>query len=88
MPLETIFRMDTLHGNSHVLLKGAIEMGRPILLVDDEIDIREALCETLLCSGYEVTTAPSGHAAAQRLLENEGGVEAVKAKIKEITGTF
>lgn len=42
-------------------------MPQPILLVDDEPDIRELFSLVLSGAGYEVTTAPDGVAALTRL---------------------
>jgi CheY-like chemotaxis protein len=42
---------------------------RPILLVDDEVDIRDALGELLRDEGFTVVTAPNGHEAMLWLAE-------------------
>lgn len=41
----------------------------PILLVDDEVDIRDALGELLRDEGFSVVTAPNGHEAMLWLAE-------------------
>ena len=38
-----------------------------ILIVDDDVAIRELLSETLACEGYRVATAANGAEALQRL---------------------
>jgi CheY-like chemotaxis protein len=47
--------------------KAVTEPQRPILLVDDDIDIREALTDTLEDHGFEVITAANGLDALQLL---------------------
>ena len=43
-----------------------------ILLLEDEPDLREMLCETLQMAGYEVTTAGDGEDGLQKLSELNG----------------
>ena len=38
-----------------------------ILVVDDDDDIREAICETLKCRGFDCATAADGREALQYL---------------------
>src|SRR5689334_12220239 len=40
---------------------------RPILIVDDDLDVREALAETLEDRGFNVVTAENGHDALRLL---------------------
>ncbi|WP_222615273.1 response regulator [Persicimonas caeni] len=44
-------------------------MTKPILIVEDEIDIRETLMSFLELKGYTVTTASNGREALKRLEE-------------------
>ena len=43
-----------------------------LLLLEDEEDLREMLCETLQMAGYEVTTAGDGEEGLQKLSEMNG----------------
>src|SRR5689334_1575844 len=43
---------------------------RPILIVDDDVDIREALTDTLEARGFEVVTAANGLEALRLLRSN------------------
>jgi CheY-like chemotaxis protein len=42
-------------------------MTRRILLVEDDVDVRDAVAETLADAGYEVSTASNGQAALEIL---------------------
>jgi CheY-like chemotaxis protein len=44
-----------------------------ILLVEDDLDIREALREVLVYEGYEVTLAINGHEALEQLKSKSDG---------------
>ncbi|MCO5168428.1 MAG: response regulator [Planctomycetes bacterium] len=44
----------------------------PLLLVEDDADIREVLAELLVDEGYEVETAPDGRAALEALRRRAG----------------
>src|SRR5687768_13520104 len=44
-----------------------VRCGRLILVVDDDIDIREAIQDTLEEEGFRVESAPDGAAALERL---------------------
>jgi len=46
-------------------------MGRKILVVDDELDIRMVLEEILKGQGFEVETAENGEQALVKLKENK-----------------
>jgi CheY-like chemotaxis protein len=45
----------------------AIERNRSVLVIDDDSDVRAALCELLEIEGYEATGAEDGQAALERL---------------------
>ncbi len=53
------------------------EHGRPILIVDDDVDIREALAETLEDRGFEVITASGGVDALRLLRTMKGSPSAI-----------
>lgn len=40
---------------------------RPVLIVDDDVDVREILAETLVDRGFDVVTAPNGLEALKML---------------------
>jgi CheY-like chemotaxis protein len=40
-----------------------------VLVVDDDFDLRESICEVLSRRGYAVSTAPNGQAALDLLLD-------------------
>ena len=44
--------------------------GQPILVVDDEMSVREILAEGLDCMGYQVVTASSAAEAFETILAN------------------
>ena len=44
---------------------------RCVLIVEDDIDSREALADALIDAGYTVEVAPEGRSALRRLLEAE-----------------
>lgn len=45
---------------------------RPVLVVDDDDDIRESLCEALTEEGYEVVTAANGREALEAIEHMQG----------------
>ncbi len=48
-----------------------------VLLVDDDDDLRESLCEILTCQGYEVITADNGIAALDLWRQYQGAIDVV-----------
>jgi CheY-like chemotaxis protein len=51
--------------------------GRPVLVVDDDLDIREILSETLEDLGFEILTAANGREALTVLRGLQGGASAI-----------
>ena len=55
-----------------------------VLIVEDDVDLSEALCETLEIKGYQVISAKNGHEALSQLCADAGygrpGVTANHAK--------
>jgi CheY-like chemotaxis protein len=47
---------------------GSRWLERPILVVDDSVAVREALCDLLILEGYNVAEAENGRQALDRLL--------------------
>ncbi len=58
----------------------------PVLVVDDEETIVEALAAVLSSEGYEVDTAPSGEAAWERLGERTYGLVIVDLMLPDMDG--
>ena len=46
-------------------------MNRTVCVIDDDVDIREALCDVLTFEGYAVLVASDGAEALERLHEDE-----------------
>ncbi|HTO77843.1 MAG TPA: sigma-54 dependent transcriptional regulator [Thermoanaerobaculia bacterium] len=61
-------------------------MGRPILVVDDEPDIRDALRMILEYEGYTVTTAGDGPSALQEIESNPPGAVLLDIKMPGMDG--
>jgi two-component system nitrogen regulation response regulator NtrX len=61
-------------------------MGRPILVVDDEPDIRDALRMILEYEGYTVTTAADGPSALQEIESNPPGAVLLDIKMPGMDG--
>jgi two-component system nitrogen regulation response regulator NtrX len=61
-------------------------MGRPILVVDDEPDIRDALRMILEFEGYSVTTAADGPSALQEIESNPPGAVLLDIKMPGMDG--
>lgn len=57
-----------------------------ILVVDDERDVRDSLCEMLHQEGYEVTTAEDGHHALERLRKTQFNIVLTDVKMPGIDG--
>ncbi|HET9554588.1 MAG TPA: response regulator [Anaeromyxobacteraceae bacterium] len=60
--------------------------GQYILVVDDDDDFREALCEVLAEAGYPVAQAPSGEEALARVAEETPGIILLDLKMPGIDG--
>lgn len=58
----------------------------PILVVDDEKDIRDSLCELLSMAGYEAVTAGSGKEAMERVSQGDIELILVDLSMPEMTG--
>jgi CheY-like chemotaxis protein len=51
--------------------EGAVSTGKSLLIVEDEVDLRETLAEILRCHGFEPATAGSGAEALEVLRSGE-----------------
>lgn len=60
--------------------------GQYILVVDDDADFREALCEVLGDAGYPVAQAGDGAAALERVAEEVPGIILLDLKMPGIDG--
>jgi len=60
--------------------------GQYILVVDDDDDFREALCEVLSVAGYPVVQAANGQAALDRVAEETPGIILLDLKMPGIDG--
>jgi CheY-like chemotaxis protein len=60
--------------------------GQYILVVDDDDDFREALCEVLIGAGYPVAQAASGEEALIRVGEETPGMVLLDLKMPGIDG--
>src|SRR5579862_9537304 len=55
---------------SHNLLNGSHGLAGAVLIIDDEVEIRESLQTLLEMEGFAVETAPTGEAGLQRIAEH------------------
>lgn len=55
----------------------AVEIGRTILLVDDEVSVRSTTSEVLSSMGYHVMEAENGEVALQLFKENQGSIDII-----------
>jgi len=60
--------------------------GQYILVVDDDDDFREALCEVLSEAGYPVEQAENGEVALARIAEEAPGVVLLDLKMPVLDG--
>ena len=60
--------------------------GQYILVVDDDDDFRESLCEVLAEAGYPVQQAENGAVALQRAQEEQPGVVLLDLKMPVLDG--
>lgn len=60
--------------------------GQYILVVDDDDDFRETLCEVLLEAGYPVQQAENGEVALQRVGEEQPGIVLLDLKMPVLDG--
>ena len=60
--------------------------GQYILVVDDDDDFRETLCEALAEAGYPVQQAADGSAALQRVAEEQPGLVLLDLKMPVLDG--
>jgi two-component system response regulator FlrC len=58
----------------------------PILIVEDDSDLREALCDTLALSGYEVIGVADGHAALTELERRTVGLVVTDVQMQPMDG--
>ncbi|MDP2828837.1 MAG: sigma-54 dependent transcriptional regulator [Sulfuricellaceae bacterium] len=58
----------------------------PILVVEDDRDLREALCDTLTLSGYETVSAPDGEAALSELKRRTFGLVVSDVQMRPMDG--
>jgi len=61
-------------------------LGRSVLVVDDEAEIRDALSEILAFTRHRVTTASSGHEALQRLASERYDVIVTDIRMPDVDG--
>ncbi len=59
---------------------------KPILIVDDEAIVREAIRDWLKDAGYEVMTAESGEQALELVAKQDFGVMVVDLRLPGMTG--
>ncbi len=59
---------------------------KPILIVDDEPIVREAISDWLKDAGYEVMTAESGEAALELIAKQDFSVMVVDIRLPGMTG--
>lgn len=59
---------------------------KPILVVDDEPDMRMALTQVLNCSGYSVSAASSGHEALEKFREEQFKLIISDVKMPKMSG--
>jgi CheY-like chemotaxis protein len=60
--------------------------GQYILVVDDDADFREALCEVLGDAGYPVQQAAHGEEALERIAEETPGIVLLDLKMPVLDG--
>jgi len=60
--------------------------GQYILVVDDDDDFRETLCEVLAQAGYPVQQAENGEVALQRIAEEAPGIVLLDLKMPVLDG--
>jgi PAS domain S-box-containing protein len=58
----------------------------PILIVDDDEDIRESLGDMLIHEGYQVQTAPTGTAAIQQVRSERYGAALLDIQLPDLNG--
>lgn len=58
----------------------------PILIVEDDGDLREALCDTLALAGYEAVGASDGQEALKTLQQNRFGLVVSDVQMKPMDG--
>ena len=58
----------------------------PVLVVEDDADLREALVDTLVLSGYAVLEAADGQSALQVLRDNAVGLVVSDAQMQPMDG--
>jgi two-component system response regulator FlrC len=58
----------------------------PILIVEDDRDLREALCDTLALSGYEAFGVADGHAALTELARRTVGLVVTDVQMQPMDG--
>ena len=60
--------------------------GQSILVVDDDQDFREAICEVLGSAGYPVQQAENGEVALQRVADEAPGIVLLDLKMPVLDG--
>lgn len=58
----------------------------PVLVVEDDTDLREALCDTLELAGYRVLSAPDGSAALDLLAGEQVGIVVSDVQMQPMDG--
>jgi len=58
----------------------------PILIVEDDDDLREALCDTVELAGYQAIGASDGHAALKVLLQQQIGLVVSDVQMQPMDG--
>ncbi len=58
----------------------------PILIVEDDCDLREALCDTLALSGYEAVVASDGVMALEVLSRRNVGLVVTDVQMQPMDG--